>query len=173
MQCSMKKDCLLWVSWSIGHGRKICRIAYWCASLLSSLRFEPQFVNLLRSPGIDSQPGGPVQQPYLPYGPPGYIGWRNQFLDFLYINKFGLWVQLTVQKTSEFWEYMLSRVNQKDCTVHTVRTVYSLLRNNEKYLLRQQSYLQENTLPQDCRKSCDQSISYLLKVTFLRSCVIQ
>ncbi len=26
---------------------------------------EPVFVNLLRSPEIDSQPGGPVQQPYL------------------------------------------------------------------------------------------------------------
>jgi hypothetical protein len=28
---------------------------------------EPVFLNLLRSPGIDSQPGGPVQvqQPYL------------------------------------------------------------------------------------------------------------
>jgi hypothetical protein len=28
---------------------------------------EPVFVNLLRSPGIDSQHGGPVQQPYLLY----------------------------------------------------------------------------------------------------------
>jgi hypothetical protein len=28
---------------------------------------EPEFVNLLRSPGIDSQPGGPVRQPYLTY----------------------------------------------------------------------------------------------------------
>jgi hypothetical protein len=25
---------------------------------------EPVFVNLLRSPGTDSQPGGPVRQPY-------------------------------------------------------------------------------------------------------------
>jgi hypothetical protein len=29
----------------------------------------PVFVNLLRSPGIDSQPGGPVRQPYLSYRP--------------------------------------------------------------------------------------------------------
>ncbi len=28
---------------------------------------EPEFVNLLRSTGIDSQPGGPVRQPYLTY----------------------------------------------------------------------------------------------------------
>ncbi len=30
---------------------------------------EPVFVNLLRSPGIDSQPGGPIRQPYLTYQP--------------------------------------------------------------------------------------------------------
>jgi hypothetical protein len=30
----------------------------------SSLFPDPVFVNLLGSPGIDSQPGGPVQQPY-------------------------------------------------------------------------------------------------------------
>ncbi len=30
---------------------------------------EPVFVNLLRSPGIDSQPGGTVRQPYLTYWP--------------------------------------------------------------------------------------------------------
>jgi hypothetical protein len=29
----------------------------------------PVFVNILRSPGIDSQPGGPVRQPYLSYRP--------------------------------------------------------------------------------------------------------
>jgi hypothetical protein len=28
---------------------------------------EPESVNLLRSPGIDSQPAGPVRQPYLAY----------------------------------------------------------------------------------------------------------
>jgi hypothetical protein len=30
---------------------------------------EPDFVNLLRSPGIDSQPGVPTQQPCLTYRP--------------------------------------------------------------------------------------------------------
>jgi hypothetical protein len=30
---------------------------------------EPVFVELLRSPRIDSQPGGPVRQPYLTYRP--------------------------------------------------------------------------------------------------------
>ncbi len=28
---------------------------------------EPVFVNLLRSPGIDSKPGGPIRQPFLSY----------------------------------------------------------------------------------------------------------
>ncbi len=30
---------------------------------------EPELVNLLRGPGIDSLPGGPVLQPYLTYRP--------------------------------------------------------------------------------------------------------
>ncbi len=39
------------------------------SSLLVEGVSEPEFVNLLRSPGIDSQPGGPVRQPYLKYRP--------------------------------------------------------------------------------------------------------
>jgi hypothetical protein len=35
---------------------------------------ERVFVNLLRGPVIDSQPGGPVRQLYLPYRQPGYLG---------------------------------------------------------------------------------------------------
>ncbi len=30
---------------------------------------EPEFVNILRSPGIDFQPGGPVRQLYFTYRP--------------------------------------------------------------------------------------------------------
>jgi hypothetical protein len=41
---------------------------------------EPEFVNLLCSPGIDPQSGGPVRQPYFTYRPTGYIDWRNRFL---------------------------------------------------------------------------------------------
>jgi hypothetical protein len=57
---------------------------------------EPEFVNLIRSPGIDSQPGGPVNYPIWCTGPPGYISWRNLFL---WIDswahkhlQFGLWL---------------------------------------------------------------------------------
>jgi hypothetical protein len=39
---------------------------------------SPYFENLLRSPGIDSQPGKPVRDnPICRTGPPGYIGSRN------------------------------------------------------------------------------------------------
>jgi hypothetical protein len=50
---------------------------------------------LLRGPGIDSQPGGPLQQPYLTYRP----AWlhrlaesipQNRFLDSLNVYKCGL-----------------------------------------------------------------------------------
>jgi hypothetical protein len=56
---------------------------------------EPVSVNLYRSPGIDSQPGGPVQKPYLTYRPARLhrlaesVSW-NRFLGSLNINKFGL-----------------------------------------------------------------------------------
>ncbi len=43
-----------------------------------TLNSEAVFVNLLRSPGINSQPVGPVRQPYLTNRPTA--GWRNQFL---------------------------------------------------------------------------------------------
>jgi hypothetical protein len=36
-------------------------------------------INLLRSPEIDSQPGG-VQKPYFRTGPEGYIGLRIRYL---------------------------------------------------------------------------------------------
>jgi hypothetical protein len=56
---------------------------------------EPEFVNLFRSPGINSQPAGPVRQPYLTYRPTRLhrlaesIPW-NLFQDFLNLYKFGL-----------------------------------------------------------------------------------
>ncbi len=56
---------------------------------------EPVFVNLLRSPGINSQPGGPLRQPYLTYRPVRLhslaesINW-NRFLGSLNDYKYGL-----------------------------------------------------------------------------------
>ncbi len=56
---------------------------------------EPVFVDLLRSPGIDSQHGGPVRQPYLSYRLARLhrlaksIPW-NRFLGYINIYKYGL-----------------------------------------------------------------------------------
>ncbi len=60
---------------------------------------ELVFVNLLRSSGIDSQPGWPVRQPYLTYRRPARlhrlaksITW-NRFLGSLNVYKSGLWMR--------------------------------------------------------------------------------
>ncbi len=52
---------------------------------------EPGFVNLLRSPGIDSQPGGPVRQPYLSYRPARLHRLVESLLGYLNVYKYGLW----------------------------------------------------------------------------------
>jgi len=51
-------------------------------SIVAVSQPEPVFVNLLRSPGIDSQPGGPVRQPSLSYRPARLhrLGHRGVFL---------------------------------------------------------------------------------------------
>jgi hypothetical protein len=56
---------------------------------------EPVFVNLLRSPIIDSQPRGLVRQPYLTYWPARLHTLaepipRNQFLRSINVYKYGL-----------------------------------------------------------------------------------
>jgi hypothetical protein len=56
---------------------------------------EPVFVNLLRSPGIDLRPGGPVRRPYLSNWPARLHSLaesipRNQFLGSLTVYKYGL-----------------------------------------------------------------------------------
>ncbi len=52
----------------------------------SIFRLEPEFVNLLRCPGIDSQLGAGAGTTTLfdvSIGSPGYLGWRNRFLGSL------------------------------------------------------------------------------------------
>ncbi len=60
---------------------------------------EPVFVNLLRSPGIDSQLVGPERQPYLSYRPARLHRLaesvpRNRFLDSFIVYKYGFWSQV-------------------------------------------------------------------------------
>ncbi len=70
------------------------------ARYLYYLRVETVFVILLRSPGIDSQPGGPVQQSYLSYRPA-----RLQRLGGIFpqgslnVYKYGIWLPGTVPGT--------------------------------------------------------------------------
>ncbi len=59
---------------------------------------ESVFVNPLRSPGIDSQPGGPVRQPYLSYRPATLHRLaesipRHRFLVSLNVYKYGLGIR--------------------------------------------------------------------------------
>ena len=72
---------------------------------------EPVFVNLVRIPGIDSQPGGRYENPIRRTGPPGYIGWRNRFLGSLNVYKF--WLSLTKRLQGEPLE-QLNDVNVED-----------------------------------------------------------
>ncbi len=64
---------------------------------------EPAFQNLLRSPGIDSQPDGLVRQPYLTFlparqhRPAEWIPW-NRFLGSLNVYKYGLRSQLAISE---------------------------------------------------------------------------
>jgi hypothetical protein len=46
----------------------LSKLVIWDLYFLQNSQSEPKFVNLLKSPGIDSQPGGPVRQPYLTSG---------------------------------------------------------------------------------------------------------
>ncbi len=56
---------------------------------------EPIFVNLLRSTEIESQPGGPVRQPYLSFEPVRPQATesipRNRFLGSINVYKYGRW----------------------------------------------------------------------------------
>jgi hypothetical protein len=62
---------------------------------------EPVFVNLLRSPGIDSQDGGPLRQLYLLYRPDRLHRLaesipRNRCLGSLNVYKYGLWIRIRI-----------------------------------------------------------------------------
>ncbi len=70
-------------------------LVYKLHTLLSRPEPEPVFVDLLRSPRIDSRPGGPVRQPYLSYRPARLHRLaksipRNRFLSSIHIYKYGL-----------------------------------------------------------------------------------
>ncbi len=84
------------------------------------LNSEPKFEKLLRSPGIDSQSGRPLRQPYLTYRPTRShkmaesIPW-NQFLGSLNVYKFG------PRPLTNVFSYMLN-----DRTMFLPLFIYSL-----------------------------------------------
>jgi hypothetical protein len=68
-----------------------------CQVLWLLLVPEPKFVSLFRSPGVDSQPGGPVRQPYLTYRPARLHNLAesfpcNRFLGSCKRLQFGTWL---------------------------------------------------------------------------------
>ncbi len=78
-----------------------CRLCSSCFSRQQTQPAEPAFVNLFRSPGIDSQSGGPLRQPYLSYRPAIYglhrlaeSVPRNRFLGSISDYKYGLMMPL-------------------------------------------------------------------------------
>jgi hypothetical protein len=50
-------------------------------NVLNWARTEPVFVNLIRSPEIDSSLAGRYDNPIFRTGPPRYIRWRNRLLE--------------------------------------------------------------------------------------------
>jgi hypothetical protein len=65
---------------------------------LSQPSTEPVFADLLRSPGIDSQPCGPVRQPYLSHWPTRLHRLtesipRNRFLGSKNVYRYGFWLE--------------------------------------------------------------------------------
>ena len=82
------------------------------------LKPEPVFVDPLRSPEIDSQPGGPVRQTFLLYRPARQHRLaasipRNRFLGFINIYKYGLRTQFNLfvlSPEAEFFDVIGTKV---------------------------------------------------------------
>ncbi len=89
------------------------------------LNSEPEFEKLLRSPGIDSQPGGPARLPCLMYRPARLhrmaesIPW-NQFLDSLNVYKFGL--RMLTNVLISFFSY--TRMLKMQCDVPSSTCIF-------------------------------------------------
>jgi hypothetical protein len=85
---------------------------------------EPVFVDLLRRPGIDSQPGGPVRQPYFSYRPARLHRLttsipRNRFLDSINVYKYGLWNgEGASKKLGRKWSKGVNVVLERYCFGH-------------------------------------------------------
>ncbi len=63
------------------------------------LSADPVFVNLLRSPGIDSQPCGSIRQPYLSYWPARL----HRLAESIPRNRPGIFKRLQIRALGEWW----------------------------------------------------------------------
>jgi hypothetical protein len=85
---------------------------------------EPVFINLLRSLGIDSQPGGPVRKSYLSHRPARQhrlvesMSWKR-FLGSLNVYKYGLCTQQRPEGWSKVWEGGSAENRQDNDTIIT------------------------------------------------------
>jgi hypothetical protein len=93
------------------------------------------FVNFLWSPGIDSQPGGPVRQPYLTYRPARLhrlaksISW-NRFLGSLNVYKYGIRKILLPRsptQSTHFPPIPLQKINTFLCPMERLQLMQSCI----------------------------------------------
>ncbi len=93
------------IEFHISDGRRVFRETVQKINI--PMQTKPEFVNILRSLGIDSQPGRPVRQPCLTHRPARLywlaesIPW-DRLLGSLNVFKFGIW-RLTSRNNPESW----------------------------------------------------------------------
>jgi hypothetical protein len=114
---------------------------------------EPVFVDLLRRPGIDSQPGGPVRNPICRAGPSVHrlaksIP-RNGFLSSINVYKYGLWECLNSKDENAMSESTLSEIalckRRKALWVSVSVYVLSLVSWLRAYEFRKESHIKRRS----------------------------
>jgi hypothetical protein len=126
----------------LGNG---CIVASYCqlraSHSVQAWRAESVFVNLLRSPGIDSQHVGPVRQPYLSYRPARLHGLaesihRNRFLASLNITNKGSGLLSSVPCRLQMCYFISSAAGKQQYTErqegHLAHTLLRMLFTDQK-----------------------------------------
>ncbi len=95
-----------------------------------TLYTEPEFVNLLTCPGVDSQPFGPECQPSLMTYRPArlHAGWRNRFMGSSNVYKFGLRSMIKEWRGLQTVTLMLWTVdNQLLCCILSINNIFNAI----------------------------------------------
>ncbi len=119
------------------HKRILIKIRHMYSTAQYNAHFhpEPKFLNLLKSPEIDSQPGGPVRHPYLTYRTARLhrlaesIPW-NRYLGSFNYSKFRLWTLQHLCTVSSHSHVLYKNTSTVQCqyTVHVLRYKWTELR---------------------------------------------